>query len=283
MEMEQFMPQKPSLLIEASGPVNAPLLLFLHGGGAGGWMWQEVIARLPEYHCLSPDMPGHGDSRAGRPFSIAAAAERAAEVIQSSGKAKAMVIGLSEGAQVAVQMLATCPKRVESALISSALLRPVAGTSWLASESLLRWTYRLSVAPLRGSDFWIRLNMKYSAGLPESYFLQFKDSFQAMDEDTFTCLMLENLKFRLPPGLERATAPVLVIAGHKEYKAMRESARELAAALPNARAMTLDLGKQASLAMEHNWACYAPDLFARTVRAWIEKQALPPQLKDRTA
>jgi pimeloyl-ACP methyl ester carboxylesterase len=35
-----------------TGPAAAPTLVFLHGGGAAGWMWQPVIEQLPEFHCL---------------------------------------------------------------------------------------------------------------------------------------------------------------------------------------------------------------------------------------
>jgi pimeloyl-ACP methyl ester carboxylesterase len=95
--------------------------------------------------------------------------------------------------------------------------------------------------------------------------------------------MVANQSFRLPPGLERATAPTLVIAGQKEYAGMKQSVRDLVAALPHARGGYLDLGKKASTAQEHNWALTAPELFAQTVRAWIEDSPLPSQIEGISA
>lgn len=272
--------QTDSLIFESAGPVNAPPIVFLHGGGVGGWMWQPVIRQLADFYCLSADLPEHGANRQLAPFTIAFAAEKVAEMIRAhvTGGA-AHVVGVSAGAQVAVQLLAMAPETARSALISSALLRPLPGLAWLASPALLRWTYRLAFGLLKGWDAWIRLNMKYSAGIPEQYFPQFKADFQAQSEAEFVNLMLANQRFRLPVGLERAAAPALVIAGRKEYAAMQASARDLAAALPHASLAWLDLGPRMSLAQEHNWPLTNPELFAQTLRAWLEGSPLPAPLQ----
>jgi len=34
-----------------------------------------------------------------------------------------------------------------------------------------------------------------------------------------------------------------------------------------------------SLAQEHNWSITTPELFTRTVRAWLQGQALPAELE----
>ena len=48
--------------------------------------------------------------------------------------------------------------------------------------------------------------------------------------------MVENQRFRLPQGLDRVKAPTLTIAGKHEYAAMRQSASDLATAIPGAQA-----------------------------------------------
>lgn len=267
-----------SLSVCASGPEDAPVIVFLHGGGSASWMWQPVMDLLPGYRCLAPDLPEHGQSRSVGPFSMELAAEKVAEIIRASGR-PAMVVGLSEGAQVLVQLLAGAPELVARAIVSSALLRPLRGAGWASSPGLLRWAYRLSVTPFKNSDSWIRLNMKYAAGIPEAFYKQFKQDFQNMTESGFTNLMAANQSFRMPEGLEKAAAPTLVVVGSKEYKAMKQSARDLAAALPNAKAVQVKLGKAGSLASEHNWALTSPVLFARTVTAWIEDTTLPAELE----
>jgi len=45
--------------------------------------------------------------------------------------------------------------------------------------------------------------------------------------------------------------------------------------LPNGQARLIDLGAGASMNKEHNWAMNAPDLFAQTVRSFIQGAELP--------
>jgi pimeloyl-ACP methyl ester carboxylesterase len=219
------------LAFQSSGSEKAPTIIFLHGGGSGLWMWDPVIKLLPEYHCLAPDQPEHGASREIKPFSMALAAEKTADLIRTQAHGgKAIVVGLSEGAQVTVQLLATAPEVVEKAIITSALLRPIAGLGWLNSPALLNWMYRVSIPPFRNTDWWIRLNMKYAAGVPNEYFPQFKENFQTITESEFVNLLIANQTYRLPRGLDRATASTLVLAGKKEYSGMKQSVRDLVAA-----------------------------------------------------
>lgn len=199
-----------------------------------------------------------------------------AELIRSHAlDEKACVVGLSEGAQIAVQLLASAPELVEKAIISSAILRPVPGLAWAKSPALLTWSYRISIPPFRNVDWWIHLNMKYAAGIPNVFYPEFKKDFQEMTESEFVNLMLANQKYRLPSGLDKATAPTLMVAGQKEYPAMKQSVRDLVGALPNCQGGFINLGKKSSMTKEHNWAMTAPDKFATTVRAWIENQSLP--------
>lgn len=276
-------PGTTGLSFHQSGSPGATAIVLLHGGGAGGWMWKPVMERLPEFHCLAPDLPEHGGSWHIAPFSIELAARCTGDLIRSQVPGgKAVVIGLSEGAQVAVQMLSSSPEIIEKAILSSALLHPLPGMGWLRSRALLGWIYRLFVWPLRNQDWWIRLNMKYASGVPDEFFGDFKRSFQALDEKGFANLMIANQQFRLPAGLERARMPVLVLAGRHEYAAMQRSARDLAAALPNARCGWIHLGRNSSMASEHNWALHAPEIFARTIRAWIQGEELPQEIEDLT-
>ncbi len=269
-----------SLACETFGPKDAKTIVFLHGGGAGGWMWQPVVKFLPDYHCLVPDQPEHGRNRRIAPFSMELAAEKTADLIlQQANGGQACVVGLSEGAQIAVQLLASAPERVDKAVISSALLRPIPGMGWLASRELLAWTYRISIPPFKNTDWWIRLNMKYAAGIPDEFYSYFKKDFQDMTESEWVNLLIANQQFRLPAGLEKAAASILVISGRREYSAMKESVRDLVKVLPHVRGGFINLGKNSSMAKEHNWALTAPGLFAQTVRAWIEEKPLPGEIE----
>ena len=104
----------------------------------------------------------------------------------------------------------------------------------MSSPTILKWTYRMSVAPFRNADWWIRWNMRSAAGVPEEYFAEFRESFRTLSERGFVDLMAANQSFRLPAGLDRVTARVLVVCGAGEYAAMKLSAEDIAAAIPGA-------------------------------------------------
>lgn len=251
-------------------------LLFLHGGGGAGWMWQRVVDRLPEFHCLVPDLPEHGGSKEIKPFSLELAAQKAAELIREQAHGgKAIVIGLSEGAQVVVQMLATCPEVIEKAMISSALLLPMPGAKMYSSPGLISALFKMSVPPFRNSDWWIKLNMKYAAGIPDAFYPQFKADFQAMTESQFVNLLVANQTFRMPEGIENAKVPALIVCGSHEYKAMQDSAGNIASKISGSQVYQVNLGQDSSLASEHNWAMTAPQAFADTIRNWLSGQPLP--------
>ena len=93
-------------------------------------------------------------------------------------------------------------------------------------------------------------------------------------------MMHAALHYRMPKGLEKATSRALIVVGKKEYRQMHDSARDLLRVLPNARGVIVSLGPKARLPEEHNWAVTAPDLFARTLQAWIESAPMPKELQD---
>jgi pimeloyl-ACP methyl ester carboxylesterase len=267
-----------SIKFLTSGSETAKSILFLHGGGVAGWMWDPVVARLQDFHCLVPDMPEHGESMGTRPFTMELAANQAIELVREHAHGgKAVVVGLSEGAQVTVQMLATAPEVIEKAIVSSALLLPMRmkGTKWLNSPKLLAWAFRMSIPPFRNNNWWMRLNMKYSASIPEEFFPQYRANFQIMTENQFVNLILANQHYRMPSNLDKVNVPTLVLAGKLEYAVVKDSASQLASTLPHGQAKLIDLGAGASNTKEHNWAMNAPDLFAQTVRNFIEGKELP--------
>jgi pimeloyl-ACP methyl ester carboxylesterase len=270
-----------SLYYSETGPESAETILFLYGGGAAAWVWQPQVDALKyDYHCLVPDLPEHGRSAEVKPFTIQGAASMAADLIREKAhRGRAHIIGISQGAQIALSLLALASDLADHAMISSAIVRPLPGGMDKISPKMAEAMYRWSVEPFKWSRWWAKVNMKYSAGIPDAYFPQFFETYQNMNAGLFTRILVENQRFRLPAGLERVTAPVLVVAGRNEYKAMMQSVGDIVAALPNARGCLVQHSRRMSLAQEHNWSITTPELFTRTVRTWIEGQPLPEELK----
>jgi pimeloyl-ACP methyl ester carboxylesterase len=176
-------------------------------------MWKPVTSLLPQYHCIAVDLPQHGRSKAIGSFTMPFAAEKVAELIDYlSPDEPVHLADLSEGAQVVVQMLASHTRVIKSAFISRALL-PVPGAGIFASKWAARWAFHLAVKPFKNWDYWIRLNMKYAAGIPEQYFAHFNQDFQNITKDAFANLMAANQRFRLPEGLQKTRYLCLSFAG----------------------------------------------------------------------
>src|SRR5512146_3595965 len=96
---------QPILFTSESGAAENPAIVFLHGGGLSSRMWQPVIERLPEFYCLAPDLPEHGQSADLKPFDLDDAALRVAEMIRLHvpGR-KAHLVGLSLGGAVVLNI-----------------------------------------------------------------------------------------------------------------------------------------------------------------------------------
>ena len=253
------------LYVLETGSSTAPTLVFLHGGGVGGWMWEPQVASLSsDYHCLVPDLPEQGKSWKIGPFSISDAARRVADLIRTKAHGgKAHVVGLSLGAQTLVEMLSRNPELVDHAIVNSASLRSIPG---IGMTNMLVKMY----SPFKNTEFLIRANMK-SLGVPEQYFPQFREDTRQITTTALNHVLTANANYRLPSNLDKATSPVLVVIGQKEYKVMYESARDLVQALPNAKGYVAQ-------GRSHNWSLESPELYAHIIRAWLTDQPLPPEL-----
>ena len=266
------------MYFDEHGPADAPTIVFLHGGGGGRWMWRPQVEGLPDYHLLVPDLPEHGKSASDAPFTIDRAAGEVAELIRTRAHGgRATVVGLSEGAQITVALLALAPGLVERAIVSSALVRPMRG-AWVMTPNVLAWSFRLSVTPFKKSEWWMRANMKGASGVPEMFVDDFRRTFCETTEQSFVHVIIENQRFRLPAGLERATAPVLAVCGHGEYEVMRGSTVDVAAALPGGKAYEVFHEGRPSLARQHNWNMNEPAVFNEMVRASMTGSPLPDAL-----
>jgi pimeloyl-ACP methyl ester carboxylesterase len=108
------------------GADGRPTIVFLHGTVLTGAAWTAQIAGLGgAFHCLAPDLPGHG-AASMVPFTLDGAAERVAELIEREAHdGRAIVAGLSLGGYVAMAVAARWPDRVAGLAIAGATAEPV--------------------------------------------------------------------------------------------------------------------------------------------------------------
>ena len=93
------------------------------------------------------------------------------------------------------------PEVVDHALLSGALVRGLPGAG------LVRPTIA-AYMPFRNIPALVRANMRSSA-IPADYYQPFSEDTRALTVDALTHVLVANMTFRLPPGLDRVKAAVL--------------------------------------------------------------------------
>lgn len=253
-----------SMYVQETGSANSPSIVFLHGAGLSGWMWDRQVQYFSDYHCLVPDLPEQGKSAEVKPFTIRDCAEQVAQLIKTRAHlGKAHVVGLSLGAQVGIELLRICPEIIDHAVINSALVRKIPWAYYLAHPmaNLL--------LPLSRSRMFAKLQAQ-AIKLPDQYFESYFSASKAISRDTVARIIQENTNFGLPSGLEQNQVPALILVGQKEVRIMRESAQDLVKVLPANSGYTI-------LGIGHTFNFEAPELFNTIVRAWITDRPLPTE------
>jgi pimeloyl-ACP methyl ester carboxylesterase len=250
------------LAMQERGRSGGATIVFLHGGGLPGWTWEPVVAGLTEFHCVVPDLPSHGGSRDLPWESLPATAALVAALIRErAAGGRAHLVGVSLGGQLVLQLLATEPALVDRAIASGTSIRP------MPAPGLLSWLVRVSLPWSRG-EWMVRANLR-SIGIPNQYLGRYRQTLHETDPVALGRVVGDSLRFRLPRIANGAN--LLVVAGRKEPGTIYRSARDLVSTVPR---VTLRLAPTGG----HAWFLQAPDLFARMVRAWVNREPLPPEL-----
>jgi pimeloyl-ACP methyl ester carboxylesterase len=195
---------------------------------------------------------------------MGSAASAVAEVIRSRvGTGRVHVVGLSLGAQVGVQLLATEPKLVDRAVLCGTLVNALPGARLTAP--LLGVVARIS------RSVTIRWNARH-AGMPSVESEDYGEDARVMTGAQVAPVVVASAGFTLPEGLDQSESPVLFLTVAREMRLVRRSAATLAQRMPNGV-------NRIAAGMPHDWPLRFPDLFSRTVDSWLNDTALPPEIE----
>ncbi len=244
------------------GNKDAPLLMmFIHGGGVSGWMWDQQIRYFSQYHCIVPDLPEHGRSKDGI-FSIRGSAEALLRLLdeKAAGK-KAAVTGFSLGSQILIQMLSLKPDAIDFAIINSALVRPMPSVKYW-----IRPAIQLSYPLIKYR--WFSKLQASSLSISEANFEAYYEESRRVQASTLIRVLNENMSFEIPGNFRMAAGRILVTVGEKEKAVMKKSAGDIVKANPACTGILLpDTGHGAPLAK--------PGFFNEMVDSWIHGRELP--------
>jgi pimeloyl-ACP methyl ester carboxylesterase len=110
---------------DVDGPADGPPIVFLHGTRLSRAMWRGQMDDLRDtYRVVAVDLPGHG-AMAGQPFELATASDHVARTIERAAGGRAVVVGLSLGGYVAMDLAERRPELVRGLVLSGATAEPV--------------------------------------------------------------------------------------------------------------------------------------------------------------
>jgi pimeloyl-ACP methyl ester carboxylesterase len=242
------------MYVHESGTPGSPAIVFIHGLGQSGHEWRRHMAELAGFHCLAPDLPGHGRSNHLPLPSNERIADLLAELIATRVPAgRAHIVGISWAALLTQVLMQRHPGRVDRAVADGLPL------VWPRGARLLMLWFVTLVVPF--------LHTRPVMAL-------YKDIADAADLRVASRLAFWNVWAVNLAHLSAATeapCPILLVAGEKEGF-MRPGDAALARLMPHAEAWYAP-------GLDHCWQRKAPDLHIRMLEAWFTGQELPSELR----
>jgi pimeloyl-ACP methyl ester carboxylesterase len=244
-----------------TGPGDAPVVLLLHGGGVGAWMWRDQVQALRDrYRVITPDLPGHDHSAGvvfGTPDEIVA---DLAGLLREVGT-PATVVGFSFGAQLTVALASMHPDLVARAVVVSALTEPLPlpGLSASLSAGLVR-----AAAPLGGQRWFARLQAK-ALYVDDAMFDDYLRTARSLSTADLVAMTTANAAFRVPETWAVFPGQALLLAGGAEPRTLVRGMRDLHSRLPGSELEIL-AGAGHGLPLQHTrW-------FNQRLLGWLDQQ-----------
>ena len=206
----------------------------LHGNGESCDYFEHQIPCFSQhYRVIAIDTRGHGKSpRGDKPFTIKQFAEDLHDFMDAKDIEKAILLGFSDGGNIALTFTLKYPERIEKMIVDGANLFPS------GVKPLYQWPIEIGY----------RIAKMFS-----------KKSDQAKQNAEILGLMVNEPHIE-PSELSHLTMPVLVIAGTKDM--IKEShTRLIYKSLPNAKLEIIE--------GNHFVANKNPELFNKTVERFL--------------
>lgn len=211
-------------------------MILLHGNGEdGSYFAHQMDYFSRNYRVIVVDTRGHGQSPRGTaPFTIAQFAEDLHDFMDELDISKAVILGFSDGANIAMKFVLKYPERVKALILNGGNLNP-------------KGVKPITQIPI---EIGYRIASKFAS-----------KSVGARKNAEMLGLMVNDPNIEAEE-LSKITVPTLIISGTKDM--IKEShTKEIAKALPNA--------KLAIIEGSHFVANQNSKVFNRVVEQWLSQ------------
>lgn len=262
------------------GSADDPPLLLVHGGSNDNATisWYRMFEEFgPDHRVIAPDLPGFGGTAGIEPLGgPAALADFLARLLRELGVEEAVVVGVSMGGDVALNLARRHPDRVRSLiLIGPGGLGDRVGNrfthraAWWAARIPDPILLRLSALANRFVGLALRAVVHDVSTMPPEVVAEFRREGRkpgaALGYIRYNQANLgpHGMRNDLLPVVGEISAPTLFVHGEKDPIVPLRGSRRAAELMPNARLVTVpDCGHWAQLE--------AHDRFVEEARAFLE-------------
>jgi 3-oxoadipate enol-lactonase len=215
-----------------TGSAEGRSLVLVHSLGTDGRIWDGVVARLAHRRHLRVDLRGHGlsDAPAGD-YEITALADDVLAVLDAFEVRRAVLIGISVGAQVALRVALARPQAVAGIVALDTAARIGDVDAWNARIAAVRAGGLEAIADATVARWFGRDTLAREPHTVRGYRNLLCRTSPVGYVGTCAALRDEDLT----PHLRDVHAPALVLCGDEDSATPPALARALAAALPFAR------------------------------------------------
>ena len=234
-----------TLAYDDIGPHRAPVtLVLLHGFPHDRGLWAAQLAAresdFPAVRMLVPDLPGLGRSTPLAAPSMDAYADTIAALLDHAGVPQAVIGGLSMGGYVAFAFWRRHATRVQALLLLDTRAEPDGEAAKAKREALIARVDAAGVGP------------EVPAMLPDQLGMTTRETQPALVARVEAMLRrapasgvtgaAQALRDRIDsrPTLETITVPTLVVVGTEDTLTPPADARQMAAAIPRSRLVTVE-------------------------------------------
>lgn len=214
-------------------------VLFLHGLCNSGIAWVPQVADMVDqgYRVIIPDLLGHGaSSLLDREFTPKDQAQAMMAFLEHLGLKSAIVVALSLGGTVALEIATNYPATVEKLVVAGSFLTMATADRQQMLNSWIETLRQENGGITRFESGWLGLVGQKFAKTASGIACYQAWQAQAAIQDTQSLIQwCEGMKrYDIRPNLEKVTAASLILAGEKDSMSPIKEAQEIASLIKSA-------------------------------------------------